>query len=87
MLRALLAVTALAICRCVNADYDPQAQKASMGGSLVIPQVIPSFEPRGYMHVIYDGIDVGGAQQFAAERLVAQPLIGCELHALGLSND
>jgi len=53
--------------------------QAAFGGSLVTPQVVPFFEPIGDLHVFYDGIDVGPAQQLTPERVAQQPFISFNL--------
>jgi hypothetical protein len=37
--------------------------------------VIPYFEPKGYLHLFYDNIDVGPAQQLDPVRVARQPYI------------
>jgi len=57
--------------------------QAAFGGSLVMPQVIPSFEPIGDLKLSYDKIQVGPAQQMAPERLAQQPYVSFNLSAQG----
>ncbi|CAD6564074.1 MAG: hypothetical protein CYPHOPRED_001948 [Cyphobasidiales sp. Tagirdzhanova-0007] len=51
------------------------AVQSAMSGSLITPQVIPVFEPEGYLHIFYDNIDVGPAQQLAPERVAQRPFV------------
>ena len=91
MLSRILLAVALLLCCCscrlgVNAaDNDDNAlmegAKAAFGGSLVVPQAIPSFEPLGVLHIVYGPkerrVDIGPAQQMPPERLVRQPFVAC----------
>ena len=58
-----------------------EGAKAAFGGSLVVPQAIPSFEPLGVLHIVYGPkerrVDIGPAQQMPPERLVRQPFVAC----------
>ena len=91
--RILLAIIALLFCCCscqlgvaaADTDNDDNAlmegAKAAFGGSLVVPQAIPSFEPLGVLHIVYGPkerrVDIGPAQQMPPERLVRQPFVAC----------
>lgn len=87
--RISLAVALLWCCSCwlgvSAADSEDNAlmegAKAAFGGSLVVPQAIPSFDPLGVLHVVYGPkerrVDIGPAQQMPPERLVRQPFIAC----------
>lgn len=49
--------------------------RAAFGGSLVVPDVIPSFLPTGVLSLVYGNVNVGGAQQLSPSRLVNPPLL------------
>lgn len=50
--------------RCANPSTPVEillcSQEAAFGGSLVVPQFIPSFDPTGVLHLVYGNVDVGG---------------------------
>ena len=73
---SVLPALALSLVGSIRAAWnDDVAQQSGAFGPLV-PAVIPIFEPQGYLHVFYDGIDVGAAQNLVPERLISQPYIG-----------
>ncbi|KAI7945809.1 hypothetical protein MJO29_012197 [Puccinia striiformis f. sp. tritici] len=56
-----------------DAAYDACGMKKAFAGSKVYPELLSTYSPKAALHVRYDNVIVGGAQQLAPDRVSFKP--------------